>query len=62
MVLELAKTMVDKIDADAFHNLSRRAEFGGRNDDFRLYEAEFKKLMTANARKTIALVDHTNDK
>jgi hypothetical protein len=27
-----------------------------------LYEAEFKKLRTANARKTIALVDHTNDK
>ena len=29
---------------------------------FSLYEAELKKSMTANARKTIALVDHTNDK
>ena len=29
---------------------------------FSLYEAELKKLMTANALKTIALVDHTNDK
>jgi DeoR/GlpR family transcriptional regulator of sugar metabolism len=62
MVLELAKTMVDKIDAELFITSAEGLSLEEGMTDFRLYEAEFKKLMTANARKTIALVDHTNDK
>ncbi len=54
--------MVDKIDAELFITSAEGLRLEEGMTDFRLYEAEFKKLMTANARKTIALVDHTNDK
>lgn len=62
MVLELAKSLVDKVHAGLFFTSAEGLSLEEGMTDFNLYEAELKKLMTANARKTIALVDHTNDK
>jgi DeoR/GlpR family transcriptional regulator of sugar metabolism len=55
----LGKGILEGIHADLFFTSSEGLRIEEGMTDFSLYEAELKKLMTANASKTIALVDHT---
>ncbi|MCQ6558641.1 DeoR/GlpR family DNA-binding transcription regulator [Paenibacillus mendelii] len=55
----LGKSMLEDIHADVFFTSSEGFSLGEGMTDFSLYEAELKKLMAANATKTVALVDYT---
>jgi DeoR/GlpR family transcriptional regulator of sugar metabolism len=55
----LGRNILEGIHADQFFTSSEGLSLEEGMTDFSLYEAELKKLMTANARRTIALVDHT---
>ncbi|MCD9025809.1 DeoR/GlpR family DNA-binding transcription regulator [Cohnella silvisoli] len=55
----LGKNILEGIHADLFFTSAEGVSFEEGMTDFSLYEAELKKLMAANARKTIALADHT---
>ncbi|MEV5025251.1 DeoR/GlpR family DNA-binding transcription regulator [Paenibacillus sp. LPE1-1-1.1] len=55
----LGKNVLDGIHADLFFTSAEGVSIEEGMTDFSLYEAELKKRMAANARKTIALADHT---
>jgi len=55
----LGKGILEGIHADLFFTSSEGLRIEEGMTDFSFYEAELKKLMTANASRTIALVDHT---
>lgn len=55
----LGRNILEGIYADLFFTSAEGLSIEEGMTDFSLYEAELKKLMTANARRTIALVDHT---
>jgi len=55
----LGKDILNGIYADLFFTSSEGLSTQEGMTDFSLYEAELKKLMAVNARRTIALVDHT---
>ncbi|MDQ8739271.1 DeoR/GlpR family DNA-binding transcription regulator [Paenibacillus sp. LHD-38] len=55
----LGGNLLDGIHADLFFTSAEGISIEEGMTDFSLYEAELKKRMAANARKTIALADHT---
>ncbi|RED56668.1 MULTISPECIES: DeoR/GlpR family DNA-binding transcription regulator [Cohnella] len=55
----LGKDILSGIHADLFFTSAEGLSVQEGMTDFSLYEAELKKLMTANASRTVALVDHT---
>ncbi len=55
----LGKDILSGIHADLFFTSAEGFSVQEGMTDFSLYEAELKKLMAANASRTIALVDHT---
>ncbi|MFC5648253.1 DeoR/GlpR family DNA-binding transcription regulator [Paenibacillus solisilvae] len=55
----IGKSILEQIHADLFFTSAEGLSLAEGMTDFSLYEAELKKVMTANARQTIALVDHT---
>jgi len=55
----LGKDILSGIHADLFFTSAEGLSEQEGMTDFSLYEAELKKLMARNARRTIALVDHT---
>ncbi|WP_256762229.1 DeoR/GlpR family DNA-binding transcription regulator [Cohnella sp. WQ 127256] len=55
----LGRGILEGIHADLFFTSAEGLSIEEGMTDFSLYEAELKKLMTANAHQTIALVDHT---
>ncbi|WP_239615709.1 DeoR/GlpR family DNA-binding transcription regulator [Cohnella mopanensis] len=55
----LGKDILAGIHADLFFTSAEGVSFQEGMTDFSLYEAELKKLMAGNARRTVALADHT---
>ncbi|OMF22252.1 transcriptional regulator [Paenibacillus sp. FSL H8-0548] len=55
----LGKNLLDGIHGDLFFTSAEGVSVEEGMTDFSLYEAELKKKMASNARKTIALADHT---